>query len=58
MAKKKRKNKGVTPVKQRNLIACNPLMRKCDVHEKSKKAKRKDAKTNLKRELKQLSFSI
>lgn len=58
MAKKKHKKKKVTAVKQRNPIALNPLMRKCDTHEKTKKAKRKAEKMNLKRELKKLSFSI
>ncbi|MFY0658105.1 MAG: hypothetical protein JXR12_15310 [Neptunomonas phycophila] len=58
MAKKKHKKKKVTAVKQRNLVALNPLMRKCDTHEKTKKAKRKAEKMNLKRELKKLSFSI
>lgn len=58
MAKKKHKKKEVKAVKQRNPIALNPLMRKCDTHEKSKKSKRKDEKMKLKRELKKLSFSI
>ena len=56
--KKSKKNKGIKQVKIRNPFACNPLMRKGGSHEKSKKAKRKNEKMKLKRELKQLPFSF
>lgn len=56
MSKKKHKKKKVTAVKQRSLIALNPLMRKGGSHEKTEKAKRKAKKMNLKRELKEALF--
>lgn len=55
----KHKKKQVKQIKNpRNPYAFDPIMRKGGVHEKTTKAKRKNAKQYMKRELNQLPFDF
>lgn len=54
---KRNKNK-LKKSKHRNPFAFDPIMKKGGVHEKTTKAKRKASKQEMKRELKQLPFSL
>ena len=59
MSKKKRsKKKKLKVAKPRNVHALNPLMKKGGSHGKTEKAKRKQEKMSMKRELKQLPFPL
>ncbi len=49
MSKKSKKQKQLQPIKERNVVALNPLLRKSTVHEKSTKARRKADKVQLKK---------
>lgn len=49
MSKKNKQPKSLPPIKERNVVALNPLLRKSAVHEKSTKARRKADKVQLKK---------
>ncbi len=49
MSKKSKQQKKLPPVKDRNVVALNPLLRKSAVHRKSTKARRKADKVQLKK---------
>lgn len=49
MSKKSKQPKKLPPLKERNVIALNPLLRKSAVHQKSTKARRKADKVQLKK---------
>jgi len=49
MSKKNKQQKKLPPVKTRNVVAMNPLLRKAAVHETSTKARRKADKVQLKK---------
>lgn len=54
----KRKKNKLKPAKVRNRFAFDPIMKKGGAHEKTTKAKRKNSKQEMKRELKMLPFSL
>jgi len=49
MSKKSKQKKKQAPIKERNVVALNPLLRKSSVHVKSTKARRKQEKVQLKK---------
>jgi len=49
MSKKHKRKAKLAPLKERNAVALNPLLRKSSVHEKTGKAKRTAAKIQLKK---------
>jgi len=49
MSKKSKQRKKLPPVKERNVVALNPLLGKSAVHQKSTKAQRKADKVQLKK---------